>query len=186
MDLIVGLGNPGRRYRNTRHNIGFCVLDELARRRAIQFRESWTCPARIGIERYREGKLILAKPNTLMNRSGVAVTALLRKRGVAVQRSLIVYDDVGLDLGRIRIRTSGSAGGHNGLKSSLAAFGTEEVARVRVGIGPKPSGVDMVSYVLGEFERDEMERIDLELGRACDAVEHILSEGVVSAMNEFN
>ena len=186
MKMVVGLGNPGREYQNTRHNAGFDVLDELARRHGGSFRSGLRFKAESAEVRLGGSNVLLVKPTTYMNASGDAVGPLMRKRGIAASDVLVVVDDVDLDLGRLRIRGKGSPGGHNGLKSLQAAIGSDEYARVRVGVGrPKPQG-EMVGHVLSRFAPDEKAAAADLYKRAADAVEMWLGEGLVKAMNSFN
>jgi peptidyl-tRNA hydrolase, PTH1 family len=175
---VVGLGNPGAAYRNTRHNAGFILLDGMLegkyggrvsfRRSAaetiknffgmrVSFRKSSGIYSRVEGE-IEGNKVLFVKPNTFMNESGKALSSL-RTKGVIrdISELLVVVDDVDLEIGTIRIRSKGSAGGHNGLKSVIASLGTEEFARLRIGVGPRPSGSDMVDYVLGTFRPDELD-----------------------------
>lgn len=186
MKLIVGLGNPGRTYEHTRHNIGFAVIEELARRGGAGFRRSWRFPADLAETTVGGAAAILVRPRTYMNRSGEAVGPLARKKGLAPQDVLVVVDDVELDAGRLRIRTEGSAGGHNGLKSLFAHLGTEAVPRVRVGVGRVPAGGDRVAFVLGRFTPAEREIMEQTVARAADAVAAVFADGFDRAMNQFN
>lgn len=186
MKLVVGLGNPGRKYERTRHNVGFDVLDELARRAGVEFRRSWRFPAEMA-EVVLDGKrLLLVKPRTFMNRSGEAVGPLARKKGAAPGEVLVVVDDVELECGRLRLRRDGRAGGHNGLKSVIELLGSESFPRVRVGVGRKQQGGDMVQHVLGRFTPDEQAVMKDAVARAADAVEVVLKEGLEKAQNQFN
>jgi peptidyl-tRNA hydrolase, PTH1 family len=186
MKLIVGLGNPGREYDGTRHNAGFDVLDELARRWGAELRKSWRFPVKFAEVRAGGGKVGLAKPQTFMNRSGDAVAPLVRRKGVATGDLIVIVDDVDLELGRLRVRGKGSAGGHNGLKSLIDRLGTEEFTRVRVGVGRGPADRDMVGHVLGKFAPDERATAGDAIRRAADAVEFLLEQGVEPTMNRFN
>ena len=178
--IVLGLGNPGRLYQKTRHNVGFMVVSRLARRMGLKFDKKF-CSSRVA-----EGEgVVLAKPYTYVNLSGKAAKALLQRFSLAPQDMLVICDDVALPLGRIRIRRKGSDGGHNGLRSIIKELGTEEFPRLRVGIGRE--GIkDLVEYVLGEFEREEMEILEKVLEVAVDAVECILKEGIEEAMNKYN
>jgi len=182
--IVLGLGNPGVEYAHTRHNIGFDVVDILASRHHIRlnFRRDH---ARYGLGMIADVPVLLAKPMTYMNRSGEAARALLQRYPIDTSHLLVVVDDVALPLGRIRIRPSGSDGGHNGLESIIQCLGTQAFPRVRVGIGSPPPG-QMVEYVLSRFSPQEQPIIDEALQRAADAVEAIIAEGVQAAMNRFN
>lgn len=186
MKLIVGLGNPGRKYRDTRHNIGFAVADELARRASVAFEAA---PAEALMARARtlgpEGALLL-KPLTMMNASGFAVSEIARYYRIAFGDILVVADDVNLPLGRLRARPSGSAGGHNGFRSIIEQLGTTGFARLRVGVGRGDPRRDLADYVLGGFDADERPVVTEAIGRAADAAELFAAEGIERAMNRFN
>lgn len=186
MKMVVGLGNPGREYQRTRHNAGFDVLDELARRHGGEFRGSLRFKAETAEVRVGAVNVLLVKPATFMNASGEAVGPLMRKRGIDAVDLVVIVDDVDLELGRLRIRGKGSPGGHNGLKSVEAALGGDEYARVRVGVGRPKGGGEMVGHVLSRYAPDEQESVKTLYGRAADAVEVWLGEGLVKAMNSFN
>jgi len=182
--LIVGLGNPGQDYARTRHNIGFMVVDELARRAGVALR----CGS--GLYRAGEARLgdvyaILAEPLTFMNESGAAVCQLLRQYGISAAQLLVVHDDVDLPFGRLRLRPGGSAAGHRGLLSIIAALGTDRFARLRVGIG-RPQEGSVRDYVLSPFTSEEGQVLPLLLDRACGAVMTFLREGVEKAMTICN
>ena len=185
MKLIVGLGNPGRRYEGTRHNIGFDVVDALA----IRHRGEWeTAPRGIGglIAKWRLADTVLAKPLTFMNLSGAAVLGLLQFYKIEIADFLVVVDDVNLELGRLRARSTGSAGGHNGLKSVIESLGTEDFARLRIGVGRGDARRDLADHVTAKFERDEREDVAAAIGRAADAAELFVAEGIGPVMNRFN
>lgn len=186
MKLVVGLGNPGKEYQRSRHNIGFRVVDELARRQGAEFRKMVWFPARQAQCRIGGGEVRLLKPTTFMNRSGKAVWGAMRKWRVAPADTVVVYDDVELEFGGIRVRAQGSGGSHNGMKSVLEWLQTKAFPRVRVGIGPKPEGADMIGFVLGDFAAEESLGLEKVVERAADAVESIFSIGTERAMNEFN
>ncbi len=185
MKLIVGLGNPGSKYQGTRHNVGFEVIDELARRRALMF-ESSPGDAVMARERGPGAQVILAKPLTFMNLSGQAVGGLMRYYRIDLDDVLVVADDVNLPLGRLRVRRRGSDGGHNGLRSVIDSFGTEEVARLRVGVYRGDRRRDLADHVLATFDQFELETMRLAINNASDAVEVFASEGINAAMNRFN
>ena len=182
---MVGLGNPGERYRRTRHNAGFMVVDALAARtRAARGREeadAWVTDARIG-----GADVLLVKPLTFMNRSGSAVEALRSARGLRPGDVLAVVDDAALDLGDLRMREQGSHGGHNGLRSLIETMGTEEFPRVRVGIRRGELPDDLAEYVLSEFPEEDVLVVQEVVGRAAEAVECFLRDGPAAAMNRFN
>jgi peptidyl-tRNA hydrolase, PTH1 family len=183
--LIAGLGNPGDRYRGTRHNVGFDVVDELARRHALVFEMA---PASALQAKWRRDDAVaeLIKPLTLMNLSGEAVGALSRYYKVDVADVLIVCDDVNLPLGRLRARSSGSEGGHNGLRSIAQHLGTTEYARLRVGVGRGDARRDLADHVLARFEPEERAGVDDAITRAASAVELWISDGLARVMNTFN
>lgn len=181
MWLIVGLGNPGPKYEFTRHNFGFRVIDFLAGRWDLRV-DRYECKALIGRSNQ---DVLLVKPMTYMNRSGEALGELLLKYRVSPRDVLVIYDDIYLPFGVIRIRKSGGAGGHKGMESIILALGTEEIPRLRLGIGPPPpSGYEY--YVLSEFTDKEIKALPMILKRAADAVEVILSEGIDKAMSLYN
>ena len=185
MKLIVGLGNPGRRYEGTRHNVGFEVVNALAERH----RMAWETAPR-GIDgltaRWRLADTILAKPLTFMNLSGTAVVGLLQFYKIEVPDFVVIVDDVNLELGRLRARPGGSAGGHNGLKSIIESLGSEEFARLRIGVGRGDARRDLADHVLATFDRDERDDVEAAIGRAADAAELFVAEGIPPVMNRFN
>lgn len=186
MKFIVGLGNPGRDYEMTRHNIGFLVLDELAARLDLSFRRSWRFPAQLAKGMIGREAVRLVKPQTFMNRSGQAVGPALLREGCKVADLLVIFDDVALDWGQLRVRAQGSAGGHNGVQSVMEVLGDGAFGRIRVGIGPKPDKLPLSDYVLGLFSVSEKQELDAVVRRAADAVELICAAGVERAMNSFN
>jgi len=185
---IVGLGNPGRRYARTRHNAGFLVADELAARLAARWKASARLHAHIARGSYAGRTLILAKPQTFMNDSGDAVAGVARRWRVAPEELLVVYDDVSLALGRIRLRPDGGAGGHNGMRSTIERLGTDAFHRLRIGIaGPHARpGEDLADYVLSPFAKDELATVGDVVGRAADAAMLWLGKGMEAAMNAYN
>ena len=183
--LIVGLGNPGETYRDTRHNIGFMVLDEIARRMGAAFREEkrWS-----GLVAKFTGGYLL-KPLTFMNDSGRSVQSVGHFYKASPAQTLVVYDDVDLPLGRLRFRTSGSAAGHNGIRSLISSLGSDEFPRLKVGISPadgRPAGERMVGHVLGKFSTEERPALQTVIQRAADAVLSAVDRGLENAMNVFN
>lgn len=186
MFLIVGLGNPGKEYINTRHNIGFCVIDELAEQENISVLEK-KHRALIGKGYIGGQKVILAKPQTFMNLSGESVRALVDYYRIDEAEELIVLsDDISLKPGQLRLRKKGSAGGHNGLKNIIAQLGSDEFQRIKIGVGEKPKGYDLADYVLGHFSAEEQKLMAQVSKEAADAVRAILSDGIETAMNQFN
>ncbi|MCF7817333.1 MAG: aminoacyl-tRNA hydrolase [Kiritimatiellales bacterium] len=186
MKLVVGLGNPGKEYELSRHNIGFMVLETLARRHGVELKKMFWFPARQAKCRIGEHDVRLLEPTTFMNRSGKAVWGAMRKWRIAAADTVVVYDDVELGFGGIRVRAKGTGGSHNGMKSVLEWLQTKDFPRVRVGIGPKPAGADMIGFVLGNFAAEESLGLEKVVERAADAVETIFSIGTERTMNEFN
>ena len=185
MKLIVGLGNPGDRYENTRHNVGFMVIDQVAAKSSIAFGRT-LCGALVGQGTIDDQIVFLAKPQTYMNRSGQAVAALLREHGIAAGDLVVISDDLDLPFGRIRIRPSGSAGGHRGLNSIAEELAGEDFLRVRVGIGRPPENCQVTDYVLEAFTAAEFEHLSEIVGRAADAVGCLLRQGIERAMASYN
>ncbi len=187
--LVVGLGNPGREYDGTRHNIGFAALDRLADKLGCSFRNKSRFSARVAEAGAGDaGKVTLAKPQTFMNRSGSAVQALLVWLKIEPGQLLVVVDDADLPLGQIRLRLSGGSGGHNGLRSIIETLGgNEEFARLRIGIGrTAPLGTDITGHVLGRFAPVEREVAEEAVATAVEAMECCLRDGLAEAMNRFN
>ncbi len=185
MILIVGLGNPDRRYRGTRHNVGWDVVDRLATRWRIpvEDEEGW---AKVGRGQRANRRVLLAKPQTYVNLSGVAVRDLQRRHHVKVEDIYVIVDDMDLPLGRLRIRPKGGPGGHKGLQSVIDALGSEVFPRVRVGVGRPPQGQDPVDFVLTKFAASERAVIDAVLDRAAEAIELAVAQGLAAAMNRVN
>ena len=183
MKLVVGLGNPGRKYDGTRHNVGFDVLKLLAERHRLEWESA---PTDALIAKWRAASVLLAKPLTFMNLSGLAIGELLRFYKIDLVDLFVVVDDANLELGRLRARPSGSAGGHNGLKSIIEALGTEEFARLRVGVGRGDGRRDLADHVLAKFDPDERTDVAEAADRAADAAELFVTEGIGPVMNRFN
>jgi len=184
--LVVGLGNPGPKYHGTRHNIGFAVVDELARRAGVRFESAPVDAVVAKIHGAAGGdSVLLAKPMTFMNRSGEAVGALLRYFRVDPADVLVIVDEIQLPLARLRARARGSAGGHNGLKSIEAHLGAD-YARLRVGVGRGEARRDLADHVLARFDRDEAAEVEAMTMRAADAAETFVAEGIRAMMNRFN
>jgi len=187
MKLIVGLGNPGREYRETRHNVGFMIVDEIARRHGL----SWSMapsqvPDAFVTKKYGTDPLLLAKPLTYMNRSGEAVAALARYYDIASADLLIVIDEAALPFGKLRARPRGSAGGHNGLKSIVERLGTQEFPRLRLGVGRGDGRRDLADHVLATFEPEERTELESVIARAADAAEMFAVEDIFKVMNVYN
>ena len=184
--LLVGLGNPGDQYENTRHNVGFMVADELAERHNIpvqrlKFR-ALTNTVTVG-----DRKVLLMKPVTYMNLSGEAVHEAAAFYKIPPERVLVISDEVSLAPGKIRVRRSGSAGGHNGLKNIIAHLGTDQFPRIRLGVGQKPHpDYDMADWVLGKFQGEDKKAVEAAVKKAADAAECLIREGVDKAMNQYN
>lgn len=186
MYVIAGLGNPGKQYDNTRHNIGFMTIDRLAEQENIDILEK-KHKAVIGKGTIAGQKCILAKPQTFMNLSGESVRELVDYYKVDETAELIVIsDDISLDVGQLRIRKKGSAGGHNGLKNIIAHLGHEQFIRIKMGVGEKPKGWDLADYVLGHFSAPEAKVMEEASERAADAIRTIITDGADAAMNRFN
>jgi PTH1 family peptidyl-tRNA hydrolase len=179
--LVAGLGNPGAEYAYTRHNIGFMVVDLLAHENGL----AWEKPSKWDAATAKLGNALLVKPASYMNRSGHPLFAIAQFFKVAPEEILVVLDDFSLPLGRLRIRQSGGPGGHNGLESIIVQFGTEEIPRLRVGIGPTPAE-GTTDFVLSNFFEEQKPVVKSAITRAADAVKCAIDKGVVSAMNTFN
>lgn len=186
MYVIAGLGNPGSKYEKTRHNVGFQVIDRLAEKYHIDMklkRHRAVC----GTGMIEGTRVLLMKPQTFMNLSGESIQEAVRFSGADPETEfLVVYDDVSLPPGQLRIRKKGSAGGHNGIKNIILHLGTQTFTRVRVGVGEKPDGYDLADYVLGHFPKEEKKQMEDAFDRAAEAVAVILKEGADRAMNQFN
>jgi len=186
MYIIVGLGNPGRQYAHTRHNVGFDTVDILADRYNINV-DGKKHKALYGKGFIENQKVILAKPRTFMNLSGESVRELIDFYKIDEKEELIViYDDISLEPGQLRLRTKGSAGGHNGIKSLISHLGGQEFKRVKVGVGEKPRGYDLADYVLSRFSKSERELVEEALERAADSVIKMITGSMEAAMNEYN
>lgn len=183
--LVVGLGNPGEQYQRTRHNLGFMLVDRLASR--FQTRVSRDeCRSLIGKAEFDSQAVELAKPQTFMNLSGEAVSCLLKKEGRSIERLLVISDDLALPFGVIRLRSKGSHGGQNGLRSIIDRLGTQEFARLRIGIQPDHPISDASRFVLDNFAKGDAVEIEKILDIATEAVETVISRGIDAAMAEFN
>lgn len=187
MKLIVGLGNPGREYRETRHNVGFMVVDEMARRHQLAWAMAPShVPDAFVARRYGPAPYLLAKPLTFMNRSGDAVAGLVRYYGIAPADLLVVLDDVDLPFGRLRARARGSAGTHNGLRSVVDRLGTTDFPRLRLGVGRGDRRRDLADHVLATFEPDERAALEAFIARAADAAEMFAADDIGKVMNVYN
>ena len=185
MYIIAGLGNPGTEYMGTRHNAGFSVIDELADKYNISV-DMAKHKGLIGKGAIEGNKVILVKPMTYMNNSGECIREVMDYYKADIDDLIVVFDDISLIPGKLRIRAKGSAGGHNGIKSIIAHLGSDKFKRVKFGVGDKPKGWDLADWVLGKFPQELY--ADLRAGneRACEAIECIMSEGVTNAMNKYN
>lgn len=186
MYIIVGLGNPENKYAGTRHNIGFSAITALADANGISV-DTKKHKALIGKGVIGGQKVILAQPQTYMNLSGESVRELVDYYKIdPAEQLIIIYDDIALPPGKLRVRPKGSAGGHNGIKNIISHLGGQEFPRIRIGVGEKPKGWDLVDYVLGRFPKEEEPQMREALKRSCEACEAIMNEGVEAAMNRFN
>ena len=185
MYIIAGLGNPGKEYAGSRHNVGFMTLDELADRYNIDVREK-AHKALIGKGMIEGNKVILVKPQTYMNLSGESIRSVMDYYKTEPSEFIVIYDDISLEPGQIRIRKKGSAGGHNGIKNIIAHLGTQEFPRIKVGVGNKPPRMDLADYVLGRFPKEERGLMEDAFKEAAEAVEVLVKEGAGIAMNRFN
>lgn len=184
--IICCLGNPGREYDNSRHNVGFLTADTLARRTGTEIRRI-RFKALTGTAELGGHKALIMKPNTYMNLSGTALQEAAAFYKIPPERCLVVSDDVSLDPGRLRLRRNGSAGGHNGLKSIINMLGSQDFPRVKIGVGKKPHpDYDLADWVLGKFSPEDQQKIADAAGTACDAIECILADGMDAAMNRYN
>lgn len=183
--IIVGLGNPGKQYANTRHNIGFRVIDALAERFQISLNQK-KHKAIYG-SGYIEGqKVILAQPQTFMNLSGESVRELADFYKVPETDIIVIFDDISLDVGQLRLRKKGSAGGHNGIKSIIQHLDSQDFPRIKVGVGEKPAGWDLADHVLASFPKEQEDLVQTGIKRASDALVCLLTEDMDSAMNQYN
>jgi PTH1 family peptidyl-tRNA hydrolase len=191
MKLIVGLGNPGKTYAHNRHNVGFRCLNYFARLHSIRF-DHRQCQARAGTGEIRGEKLLLAKPGMFVNVSGKSVAGLVHKHDISLSDLLVIYDDLDLPVGKIRLRPSGSSGGHKGMNSIISALGSEDFPRIRVGIGrPQAEKQSMsedavVNYVLSDFSPQEEAIIKSVIAKVAEAIDCFLTQGIEAAMNRFN
>ena len=186
MFIIAGLGNPTLQYEGTRHNVGFDVIDMLADRYNISV-DGRKGRALVGKGIIEGQKVLLVKPQTYMNLSGESLRELVNYYKIDEEHELLViYDDISLDVGQLRIRKKGSAGGHNGIKNIIAHLGTQEFPRIKVGVGDKPKGMDLADYVLGHFSKEDQAKMDEAFKDAANAAEMILDKGMDAAMNHYN
>jgi PTH1 family peptidyl-tRNA hydrolase len=191
MKLIVGLGNPGKAYAHNRHNVGFQCLNYFAKLHSVRF-DRRQCQAKVGLGKLRGEKLLLAKPGTFVNLSGKSVAGLVHKHNIPLSDLLVIYDDLDLPLGKIRLRQSGSSGGHKGMNSIISALGSEDFPRIRVGIG-RPQAEEqsvsedaIVNYVLSDFSPQEETIIKSVIVTVAEAIDCFLTQGIEAAMSKFN
>ena len=185
MKVIVGLGNPGKKYENTRHNIGFAAIDYIAEKEGINI-NTGKHKALVG-SGYIDGvKVLLLKPQTFMNLSGESLRPIMDFYKLEPEDFLVIFDDIDLDVGRIRIRRKGSAGGHNGIKSIISHLGSMEFPRIKIGVGAKPPGYDLADYVLGHFSKADQEILQERFEDVYDAVKLIVGDDITEAMNRHN
>ena len=185
MKLIVGLGNPTAKYDKTRHNVGFEVIDQLSKEYSISV-DTAKHKGLYGKGRIASETVILLKPMTYMNLSGESVVAVANYFKITAEDIIVIYDDINLDVGRLRIREKGSAGGHNGIKNIIAHLGTDAFPRIRVGVGMKPPRMDLADYVLSHFTKEEQVMMEDGYAKACKALELMVMDDVAKAMNDFN
>lgn len=185
MKLIIGLGNPGKQYEHTRHNIGFDVIDALADKWGTSLNQMKFNGMYATVHR-PEGKVMLVKPLTYMNLSGECVRPIMDYFDIDIEDIIVIYDDLDLEIGKLRLRQKGSAGGHNGIKSLIQHLGTQEFNRIRVGISRPPANMKVADYVLSKFSKDEQAVVEEAVKKSCDAVETALSKKFLDVMNTFN
>lgn len=184
--VVVGLGNPGPKYENTRHNIGWRCVDMLCNEfSAVEKKDKFHSKLFEG--KFKDKRLLLVKPMTFMNNSGTAISEIVSYYKLNPEQIIIISDDVSMDVGRLRIRKSGSAGGHNGIKDIIELLGSDNIPRVKIGVGQKPNpDYDLAAWVLGKFSKEDAQIVDKTLSSAVDAVKTLVTDGIVSAMNKFN
>lgn len=182
---IVGLGNPGRQYEETKHNVGFCVIDRLAEKYDIAV-DKFKNKAFMGDGMIQGKRVLLVKPQTYMNLSGESVREIVNFYKIPQERFVVVFDDTSLPCGSVRIREKGSHGGHNGIRNIIAQMGTEEFYRIKVGIGEKPNGWDLADYVLAKFNPDDLPLMEQGMDKAVQGIEVMLSKGIQVAANRVN
>lgn len=186
MNLIIGLGNPGKAYANTRHNIGFRCINYFAKIHRISLNQR-QCRAQLGVGEVAGSQIVLAKPRTFMNSSGKSVGLLVERFQVSPSGVLVIHDDLDLPLGKIRLQHKGSSAGHKGVESIITCLGSQDFPRVRVGIGhPQENNQDVVTYVLSDFSPEEKVVIEMAIARVSEAILCLLTEGITAAMNRYN
>lgn len=185
MFLIVGLGNPEPEYSRTRHNMGFSVVNKLAEKYNIEI-DKTGFEAEYGIGNIKNKKIILFKPQTFMNLSGEAIYQIVRFYKIPIKDMLIIYDDIDIDVGKIRIKKNGSSGGHNGIKSIIDNLNTDDFKRIRIGIGKPKPGEDLIEHVIRKVTNEEYKKLQIGVEKGVQAVGDILENGIEKAMNDFN
>lgn len=185
MYAVIGLGNPGNKYSNTKHNVGFNTIDCLAEKNNVKLSKI-KFKSVYGETMIDGNKVILVKPQTYMNNSGISVMEILKYTNVPIDNIIVIYDDIDIELGSLRIRKKGSAGSHNGMKSIIYHLKSEDFPRIRLGIGKPNQGQDLANYVINNFGKEDRELIDTTIERASEAVLEIIKNGVDQAMNMFN
>ncbi|MNY29525.1 Peptidyl-tRNA hydrolase [compost metagenome] len=186
MKVVVGLGNPGKQYEETRHNAGFMVIERLAKSMGVEGKHEPRFEAMVGEGRLGTEKVILVEPLTFMNLSGRSIQKVLHFYKLTPDDLIVVYDDFAIPCGTVRVRLSGSAGGHNGISSTISCLNTQAFPRVRVGVGPLPPGASTTSFVLGKFRPDELPLLEQGLDDAVGALETAIRQGFTEAMQRFN
>lgn len=185
--MIVGLGNPGSKYEKTKHNIGFMAIDNIVKNLDVTFTDDKNFKAQIGSTFINHEKVYFVKPTTFMNNSGIAVKALLTYYNIDITNLIVIYDDLDMEVSKLRLRSKGSAGGHNGIKSIIAHIGTQEFNRIKVGIGRPLKGMTVISHVMGQFNTEDNIAISLTLDRVVNAVKFYLQENdFEKTMQKFN
>ncbi|HGA2112178.1 TPA: aminoacyl-tRNA hydrolase [Streptococcus agalactiae] len=185
--MIVGLGNPGSKYNDTKHNIGFMVIDRIVKNLDVNFTEDKNFKAEIGSDFINGEKIYFIKPTTFMNNSGIAVKALLTYYNISIKDMIIIYDDLDMEVGKIRFRQKGSAGGHNGIKSIIAHLGTQEFDRIKVGIGRPNGRMTVINHVLGKFDKNDEIMISNTLDKVDNAVKYYLqTNDFQKTMQKYN
>lgn len=185
MKCIVGLGNPGRKYKDTRHNIGFMVVDELLRRHQWKLDQT-KFKGKYALEIFQGEKVIILEPQTFMNLSGESIRPLIDYYNIDIEDVLVVYDDLDLPAGKIRLRQKGGHGGHNGIRSTIEHLGVKEFKRLRIGIGRPLGPMPVVDYVLGKFDKDQADDVKISIQNASDACESWLEQSFAEVMNKYN
>lgn len=184
--LVAGLGNPGLQYEKTRHNAGFMAADRIAEKYGVQFNKR-KFDAVYGEFKIGENRVLLMKPQTYMNNSGSAVSGLVNFYKIPTDRIIIMFDDISLDVGKIRMRRKGSHGGHNGIKDIIELLGTDEIMRIKIGVGERQNrDYDLKDWVLGKIPSEQMPELDKALDKAAQAAKEIITGGIDSAMNKYN